>query len=154
MDSITASHAKQNFGAALARAALAPLGVERHGKLVAGLVPPHWLEQREVLDERRAVRVVQRQVELQRLAAHQRLGIALLCASVAGQRARIHAARLEIDRWERLQLCSADYIARWRGWLALPVRQLVPRMCSEAGGWGTAMRQNSPFGAAGYPSAT
>ena len=151
MDLVAASHVKQNFGEVLARAALAPLGVERHGKLVAGLVPPQWLAQRDALDERRIARAAQQQVELQRLAAHQRLAIDLLCVNAAKQRGRIAAARREVDRWEAQQLCSPDYIDRWREWLALPVRQLVRRMCSDAGGWGTAMRQNSPFGAAGYP---
>jgi antitoxin (DNA-binding transcriptional repressor) of toxin-antitoxin stability system len=146
MDIISASRVKQNFGESLARAALGPLGVERHGKLVAGLVPPQWLAQREALDERRAARSAQQQVEIQRLLSHQGLGIALLCATAAQQRSRIEAAEREVDRWETGQLCSADYIKRWRGWLALPLKQLVPRMCSDADGWGRAMRQNSPFG--------
>ena len=40
MDKVTASAAKQNFGHLLERAAMAPVGIERHGKLVAALVPP------------------------------------------------------------------------------------------------------------------
>ena len=153
MDIVAASRVKQNFGEILARAALGPLGVERHGKLVAGLVPPQWLMQRDALDERRAARAAQQQVEIQRLLTHQGLGIELLCATAAQQRSRIQAAERDVDRWEAGQLCSADYIARWRGWLALPVRQLVPRMCSDAAGWGRAMRQNSPFAALGYQGA-
>lgn len=150
MDKVSASYVKQNFGEVLARAAHSPLGVERHGKLVAGVVPPRWLAQEDAFDERRAARAAQHQVELKRLMAHQRLGIELLCANAAAQRACIHAARQEVDRWEAHELCSADYIARWRDWLALPVRQMVQRMCSDAAGWGRAMRQNSPFGISGY----
>jgi hypothetical protein len=145
MESFTASHVKQNFGEVLARAARAPIGVQRHRKLVAVVVPPHWLARHEVFDERQAARAAQQQVEQNRLMAHQRLAIDLLCASPAQQRKRIEAARHEVDRWEARQLCSADYIARWRAWLALPVAQLVQRMCSDAQGWGRAMRQNSPF---------
>jgi len=148
MDMIAASHVKQNFGEVLAQAARGPVGVERHRKLVAAIVPPHWLSQHGALDERRLARAAQRQVELNRLMAHQQLGIELLCAEPAQLRRHIEAARREIDRWEERQLCSADYIARWRAWLELPVKQLVPRMCSEAEGWGRAMRQNSPFTAA------
>ena len=94
--------------------------------------------------ERHAARSAQKQVELQRLAAHQQQGSELLRAPPLRQRKLIEAALREVDRWEDLQLCSADYIQRWRAWLALPVKQLVPRMCSD-GEWGCAMRQNSPF---------
>ena len=110
MDTVAASHVKQNFGEVLARAANGPVGVERHRKLVAAIVPPQWLQQ---------------------------------------QRKRVDAALREVDRWEERALCSADYIQRWRAWLALPVKQLVQRMCSDAQGWGRAMRQNSPFTATG-----
>jgi hypothetical protein len=146
MKSVAASYVKQNFGEVLARAARGPVGVQRHRKLVAAIVPPHWLARPDVvLDERRAARAAQQQVEMNRLMAHQQLGIDLLCASLPHQRKRIEAARREVDRWEKRQLCSADYVARWRAWLALPTPQLVQRMCSDAHGWGRAMRQNSPF---------
>lgn len=145
MNTVAASHVKQNFGEVLALAARGPVGVERHRKLVAAIVPPDWLARQGALDERRAARAAQRQVELGRLVAHQRAGIDLLCASPAQQRKRIAQARAEVDRWEAGRLCSADYISRWRAWLALPVPELVQRMCSDAQGWGPAMRQNSPF---------
>ena len=148
MDTVAASHVKQNFGEVLARAAQEPVGVERHRKLVAAIVPAHWLSRYEALDERRAARAVQEQVELSRLVAHQRLGIELLCAQPPQRRRRIDAAQREVDRWQAQQLCSADYVARWRAWLSLPVKQLVQKMCSDAEGWGRAMRQNSPFTAA------
>ena len=61
---VAASHVKQNFGEVLARAALGPIGVERHKKLVAAIVPPQWLSQQGALDERRAARAAQQQVEL------------------------------------------------------------------------------------------
>lgn len=145
MNTVAASHVKQNFGEVLARAAHGPVGIERHRKLVAAIVPPHWLARQDDMDERRAARAAQRQVELGRLMAHQQVGIELLCASAAQQRKRIARARAEVDRWESARLCSADYIARWRAWLDLPVQELVRRMCSDAQGWGAAMRQNSPF---------
>ncbi len=148
MDIIAASYVKQNFGEVLERAARAPLGVERHRKLVAGIVPPHWLAQHQALDERRAARAAQEQVELRRLMAHQHLGIDLLCMTPPQQRKRLEAARREVARWEDEALCSADYIERWRMWLSLPAKELVQRMCSDADGWGRAMRQNSPFSAA------
>jgi antitoxin (DNA-binding transcriptional repressor) of toxin-antitoxin stability system len=147
MDRVAASHAKQNFGDVLARAALGPVAIERHRKVVAALLPAEWLPRVESLDPRRAARAEQRQVEMARLMSHQQLGIDLLCSPPARQRKRIDAARRQVDRWEADGLCSADYISRWREWLALPVPDLVRRMCSDAQGWGAAMRQNSPFAA-------
>ena len=153
MNSVAASHVKQNFGEVLAQAALGPIGVERHRKLVAAIVPPHWLARHGELDERRVARAAQRQIEQGRLMAHQHVGIELLCASPVQRRQRIAAARREVDRWEAGQLCSADYIARWRAWLDLPVPSLVQCMCSDAQGWGIAMRQNSPFALSAQASA-
>lgn len=149
MNTVPASRVKQNFGEILALAAFTPQGIERHGKLVAALVPPDWLARQVNFDERRAARVAQQQVEKQRLMAHQALGIELFCSAAADQRSLLAAASREVDRWQAGQLCSADYIARWREWLALPLKQLVQRMCSDAAGWGNAMRQNSPFSALG-----
>lgn len=147
MDKITASAAKQNFGHALALAATAPVGIERHGKLVAALVPPQWLESAPLRDERRLARDAQQRVELGRLMAHQRIAIDLL-AHKERKKQLLAAARREVQRWAEEGLCSADYIARWSEWLALPTADLALRMCSDADGWGNAMRQNSPFGAA------
>src|SRR6478609_3676947 len=145
MDSIAASAAKQSFGRLLARVQQGPVAIERHGKVVAGLVPAQWLEQAPQLDDRRQARAAQQHLEQQRLANHLRLGIELLCAPAKEQRVRVAAARAEVQRWEDGALCSADYIERWRKWLALPVASLVKVMCSDAEGWGRAMRQNSPF---------
>ena len=154
MNTVAASRVKQNFGEILALAASVPQGIERHGKLVAALVPPDWLARQSSFDERRAARAGQLQIERQRLMAHQALGIALLCATAIEQRTQIQAAAREVDRWQAGQLCSADYIARWREWLALPLKKMVQRMCSDAAGWGTAMRQNSPFSVLGRGEAT
>jgi hypothetical protein len=87
----------------------------------------------------------QQQRELQRLMRHQKLAIALLCAPPDSQLQTLQAARSITDRWQAEHLCSADYIQRWQQWLALPLQQLAPLMCSDADGWGPAMRQNSPF---------
>jgi len=78
--------------------------------------------------------------------AHQRVAIDLL--SRPQEKCRLMAgARSEVQRWASQNLCSQDYIDRWTEWLALPVEELAGRMCSDADGWGTAMRQNSPFAA-------
>ncbi len=145
MDKVTASEAKQAFGNVLARAAVAPVAIEKHGKVVAAMVSPVWLERSQQWDERTHARREQKAVEQRRLMAHQRVAIALLSLPEPGRRRLLQAARREVRRWQEGQLCSRDYIDRWNEWLALPKAQLVERMCSDAGGWGQAMRQNSPF---------
>jgi len=147
MDKVSASAAKQNFGQILKRAASAPVGIERRGKLVAAVVPPGWLEKAALLDERRLARAQQQRIEQNRLMAHQRISIELLTRR--GRRKQLlDGARREVRRWAKDGLCSQDYIDRWSEWLALPEVDLVERMCSDANGWGNAMRQNSPFAVA------
>jgi len=147
MDKVSASHAKQSFGDLLARAESAPVAIEKHGKVVAAMVPADWLERADLLDERRRAREQQKRIEQNRLMAHQRIGIALLSRPAQKQRL-LKIAKSEVRRWAEKELCSHDYIDRWTEWLALPAVELVERMCSDAGGWGTAMRQNSPFAVA------
>ena len=147
MDKVSASAAKQNFGNVLERAAAAPVAIERHGKVVAALVPADWLARASLLDERRQARERQKQVEQNRLMAHQQIAIELLIDGSRRQQL-LKAARREVRRWSEQGLCSQDYIDRWSEWLALPAAALAKEMCSDADGWGTAMRQNSPFGVA------
>ncbi|HSV35773.1 MAG TPA: type II toxin-antitoxin system Phd/YefM family antitoxin [Ramlibacter sp.] len=144
---MTASDAKQNFGQALERASVGPIGIERHGKLVAALVPAEWLDKANLLDDRRIARDQQQQVEQRRLMAHQRIAIDLLSHEET-KKQLLEAARGQVRRWAEQGLCSQDYIDRWTEWLSLPDVELVDRMCSDAGGWGRAMRQNSPFAVA------
>ena len=144
---MTASAAKQNFGDLIERAMVAPIAIERHGRVVAAMVPASWMAHAEWLDERRRARRQQQEVDQRRLMTHQRIGIELL--GHAGRRRQLlGAARQELRRWQAEQLCSQDYIDRWSDWLALPTFELVERMCSDAEGWGKAMRQNSPFAVA------
>lgn len=107
---------------------------------VSALRPEHSSDQA-------TARSAQRLIELRRLNAHRCLGLELLGASEPKQAGCIEAALKEVARWEQRGLCSADYIQRWRKWLAWPVPRLVRAMCSDAAGWGNAMRQNSPFSA-------
>lgn len=79
--------------------------------------------------------------------AHQRIGIEILSRKDR-RRQLLDGAKAEVKRWKQDRLCSRDYIDKWSEWLALPDAELVERMCSDAHGWGKAMRQNSPFGAA------
>ena len=143
MQTITASQAKQNFGALLSQLQHSPVAIARHNKTVAIIMLPEAVAVQP--NPRVQARLEQRQREQQRLMRHQQLAIGLLCATPAQQARQIKAADAVVARWARDGLCSADYIARWKAWLALPVQKLAPLMCGNAEGWGPAMRQNSPF---------
>ena len=145
MQTFTASSAKQNFGALISHLALGPVTIERHHKAVAVIMAPESAQ--SVRDPRQAAREAQRQRELQRLLRHQQLAIEMLCATPKERQRTLQAAQKVVQRWQTGQLCSADYIARWQQWLALPMSELALLMCSPAQGWGAAMRQNSPFAA-------
>jgi PHD/YefM family antitoxin component YafN of YafNO toxin-antitoxin module len=144
MDKISASVAKQKLGECLERAAAAPLVIEKHGKVVAALVSPEWLERAQLLDERRQAREQQERVEEKRLLAHHQIALDLL-SDESRKTQLIEAAKSEVRRWSEQHLCSQDYIDRWNEWLSLPEAALARQMCSDANGWGKAMRQNSPF---------
>lgn len=143
MLTLTASEAKQNFGALISQLTRGPVAIERHHQRVAVVMSPEAAQ--SVPDPRQAARAAQQQRELQRLMRHQQLAIELLCAPPEVSQPMLQAARSVTQRWEDEQLCSADYIQRWRQWLALPLSRLAPLMCGDADGWGPAMRQNSPF---------
>ena len=143
MQTMTASQAKQNFGALLSQLAHSPVAIERHNKTVAVVMLPATAQ--SLPDPRLQARALQQQREQQRLMRHQQLAIDLLCAAPAQQAHVLQSAHAVVARWAHEGLCSADYIARWQAWLALPLQQLAPLMCSDAEGWGPAMRQNSPF---------
>ena len=106
MDKINASEAKQSFGRLLEMAASAPVGIERHGKLVAAMVPHQWLARADLLDERRVARAQQEQVDQRRLMAHQRVAIHLLShPDQAGD--LLNAAQANVQRWAKEALCSS-----------------------------------------------
>jgi len=143
MYTVTASQAKQNFGALIGRLSQSPVAIERHQKIVAIVLSPESAA--AVPDPRQAARAQQQQREQLRLMHHQQWAIELLCASKRVQHRHVQTARQVVERWQAEHLCSSDYIDRWQQWLALPVADLAKRMCGDADGWGPAMRQNSPF---------
>lgn len=143
MYTMTASQAKQNFGALVGQLSQGAVAIERHQKIVAIVLSPEAAA--GVREPRQAARAQQQQREQLRLMHHQQWAIELLCASKRVQQQHLRAARLVVARWATEHLCSSDYIDRWQQWLALPVTELARHMCGDAQGWGAAMRQNSPF---------
>jgi len=143
MLTLTASQAKQNFGTLLGHLQQGPVAIQRHQKTVAVVMAPESVA--GAADPRVAARAAQQQRELQRLMLHQRWALALLCAKLPQRRRYLKAAQQVVQRWQDEQLCSADYVQRWRQWLSRPVAELAQLMNGDADGWGPAMRQNSPF---------
>jgi PHD/YefM family antitoxin component YafN of YafNO toxin-antitoxin module len=143
MKSVSATSAKQNFGAALALAKKEPVAIERHGKTVAVLVPANEAPSRE--RNRALARERQAAVEAGRLIRHQAIAIRLLKAGSEEASRLVKEALQRVKRWEDEQLCSQHFIDRWRELLALPVPEMAERMCGDMEGWGVALRQNSPW---------
>lgn len=126
------SQAKRNFGALLAQLEHSPVAIARHNKTVAVVMLPDAVP---VLPNLRLqARTEQQQRVQQRLMRHQQLAIGLLCANPELQALQLKAAHAVVARWVSDRLCSADYIARWTEWLAMPLQKLAPQLCGEADG--------------------
>lgn len=146
MDKISATKAKNSFAELVARAARGrPTAIERHGKVVAVVSPPSAAAAVDPSALRLAALERQRLLELQRLSRHQGHAIRLLAAAPSARKSWVGQARAVVDRWEAEGTCSRDFIQGWRALLDLPVAQMAERMCGDLGGWGPAMRQNSPW---------
>ena len=138
-----------NFGELLDAIARGPVAIERHKKVKAIVCLPDAFKAQtaagQVLADRRAARAGQLLVDIDRLIKHQKLAIDLLLMPKAERVSLIQRARAEVAKWRRNRLCSPDYADRWDGLLNQPVGDLAKAMSSEAMGWGTALRQNSPW---------
>lgn len=141
---MTATHAKQHFGDALAASSQGPVSITKHGKVVAVLTAATDSSAALPDAERRFARERQVSLELRRLVRHQQIAITMLSSpSIAAT--TVDAARRVVEQWEQAGSCSGDYIRAWKRLLALPTEDLARRMCGELNGWGVALRQNSPF---------
>lgn len=145
-----ASQAKQGFGSLLQAAQLGPVAVERHGRVQAIVASPEHFAARQPIQpdpkaERRLARLQQALLERERLIRHQKIAIDLLILPKADSARRVKRAQAMVERWRVEGLCSADYVQRWSDILHLPPRQIAQAMVSDLDGWGTALRQNSPW---------
>jgi hypothetical protein len=93
----------------------------------------------------RQARRLQAGVERERLMRHQRIASILLAMSLKDHARAIDSARQVVQRWRDERLCSADYIDRWSEILEMPIPEMAAVMVSDPDGWGTALRQNSPW---------
>lgn len=149
MNIVSATHAKQNFGEVLDAAMRAPVAIGKHGKVRAVLSAfEHWQSRAGSTAsqaEQQLARAKQALVERDRLIRHHRIALELLTLPVADSRRRVHDAKAQVRRWRDERLCSQDYIERWERILSLPLRQLARALTDDHEGWGTALRQNSPW---------
>ena len=149
MKQFSSTRAKQNFGELLSAATVEPVAIEKHGKVQAIVAPPRFFESAQTntdgLEARRLARLRQTVVEKNRLIRHQRIAFDLVTAPAAERKKMITRARDVVERWQRGQLCSLDYIERWSAILLLPAKEMASQMTSDDNAWGPALRQNSPW---------
>jgi PHD/YefM family antitoxin component YafN of YafNO toxin-antitoxin module len=149
MRRFSSTQAKQSFGDLLRAAQDGPVAIERHRKVQAIVASPDRFAELDAQEARRSARRLARAqqdlVERDRLIKHQQLAIDLLTQPASERSALIRRARAVVDQWRARGLCSVDYIDRWSRLLALPPRELAQALAGDADGWGTALRQNSPF---------
>jgi len=139
----SATDAKKNFSEALDKAEKGAVGLQRHGKTVAMLIPASSFVDNQRL-EKQLARAEQRTIESNRLIKHQKIALQLVVNPDTAA-PLIQQATEAVARWEREKLCSHHYIDRWRSLLALPILELAQEMCGDVNGWGKALRQNSPW---------
>ena len=103
---MTASRAKQNFGALLEAVSKGPVAIERHKSIKAIVCSPEtfhgtmegYSSPGRALEDRRAARAAQQLVEKNRLIKHQKLAIDLLLMPEAQREELIARARAEVLR--------------------------------------------------------
>jgi PHD/YefM family antitoxin component YafN of YafNO toxin-antitoxin module len=92
MQQFSSTQAKQNFGQLMKASALAPVAIERHGKVQAILMSPAFHSAaratQDPLAERRLARLQQAGVEKDRLIRHQRIALDLLTLAPAERELR------------------------------------------------------------------
>jgi hypothetical protein len=149
MEQFSSTRAKQSFGELLKAAALAPVAIERHGKVQAIIAAPCHFTQASLAQDgqaaKRLARLNQSLIEKDRLIRHQRIALDLVTLPPDDKDRMIQQAWAVVQRWKQERLCSSDYIDRWSALLKLPPTELANAMVSEADPWGPALRQNSPW---------
>jgi antitoxin (DNA-binding transcriptional repressor) of toxin-antitoxin stability system len=147
MHEVSSTEAKQSFGQLLKAASAHPVAILKHDKVQAIVAAPSYFAAaaQSELAARRLARAEQAIVERDRLIKHQRIALRLLTAPAAERRRLVERARAMVKLWRARRLCSDDYIERWTAILSLPPRKMALAIVSDPDGWGTALRQNSPW---------
>lgn len=138
----TATAAKQRFGELLERAAHGPVGIVRHGRIVAYVVPPDRAAPPPAsasagIDAMLRARAMQADKDEVRRRDH------LAFVKTLRPRDRV-LARAAVARWEAEKLCSPAYIEAWRALLALPRAALRAKL-EARDDFTRVLRANSPL---------
>jgi len=142
----TATAAKQRFGELLERAAHGPVGIVRHGRIVAYVVPPDRAALPPAsasasasagIDAMLRARAVQADKDDVRRRDH------LEFVKTMRPRDRV-LARAFVARWQAEKLCSPAYIEAWRALLALPRAALRGKL-EARDDFTRVLRANSPL---------
>lgn len=149
MQKFSSTQAKQCFGQILEASASEPVAIEKHGKVKAILASPEFFARAQSdavnADSRAMARLQQASVEQRRLIRHQRIALDLAISPADARNKLIGQAKFMVGRWRDERLCSKDYIDRWESILNLPPKRMAEAIVSDMDGWGTALRQNSPW---------
>lgn len=148
MEQFASTSAWQSFGKLLKAAGNGPVAIERPGKVQAFIMAPEFFEPAvatDVLAARRLARLNQALVEKDRLIRHQRIAFDLVTLPAKRREDLLKQAKVAVERWRSERLCSRDYIDRWSEILGQSAPQIAAAITSDLQGWGTALRQNSPW---------
>ena len=146
---MASTQAKQSFGDLLRRAAIEPVAIERHKKVLAIIAAPELFSKSDSatakLAERRLARANQALIERDRLIRHHQIAFNLLALPPRKREKLIAYARENVRQWRAKRTCSDDYISRWSDILAMAPKDMARAVTSDLDGWGPALRQNSPW---------
>ena len=149
LQQFSSTRAKQCFGQILLASASAPVAIEKHGKVTAILASPEFFERAQAAADDSASRVLARitqaSVEKDRLIRHQRIALDLVLLPSNETSRLIRNAMSIVNRWRNERLCSKDYIERWDEILRLKPKKIAEVIVSDLDGWGSSLRQNSPW---------
>lgn len=149
MQQFSSTQAKQCFGQMLEASASGPVAIEKHGKVKAVLASPEYFAraQRDAAntESRAMARLQQAMVEQRRLIRHQRIALDLAMLPANERNQLIAQAKAMVARWKNERICSQDYVDRWQSILNLAPEEMAAAIISDMDGWGTALRQNSPW---------
>jgi hypothetical protein len=93
------------------------------------------------VDQRHKSRLVQQNLELERLNAHAL--VARMLKDENASQAVVNEAKVQIKKWRDNQLCSVDYIQEWEVLLRNPIK--AAEILEDMSPISIRLRQNSPF---------
>lgn len=94
---------------------------------------------------RKLARLRQSIAEKNRFIRHQKVAFELATLPADQCQNLVNDAKAIVLRWRAEHLCSSDYIEMWERILFMNPVEMAETMISDMDGWGSALRQNSPW---------